>query len=195
VGNRARQGFRGSRCPDVIQRIYASGLLERVPGNRAQAEQMAESEGFGLVATPGHLIKWVKDPDSWLVAYEKESGLCALAKRACACQGFRGLLPQPGVPWFWASLDPPWGAQGGAYGTACPGPTPRRMRCRNDSSLGSGSICRPVTGRSLSGPTGPQDVHGRVHVGVGLVTTRPAPELGLSSPVLPVEVPARRAPL
>lgn len=55
-------------APKVIQRIYASGPLERVPGNRAQAEEMAESEGFGLVATPVHLIKWVKDPDSWHVA-------------------------------------------------------------------------------------------------------------------------------
>jgi hypothetical protein len=47
-------------APQVIQRIYASGTLERVPGNRAQVQEMAESEGFDLVPTPAHLIKWVK---------------------------------------------------------------------------------------------------------------------------------------
>ena len=47
-------------APRVIQRIYASGPLERVPGSRAQAEEMAESEGFDLVSTPVHLVRWVK---------------------------------------------------------------------------------------------------------------------------------------
>jgi hypothetical protein len=47
-------------APHVIQRIYASGPLERVPGNRAQAEQMADNEDFDLVPTPVHLTKWVK---------------------------------------------------------------------------------------------------------------------------------------
>jgi hypothetical protein len=58
----------------VIQRIYASGPLERVPGNRAQAEGMAENEGFGLVPTPDHLTKWVKDPDTWHIATEESEG-------------------------------------------------------------------------------------------------------------------------
>jgi hypothetical protein len=48
-------------APQVIQRIYVGGPLERVSGNRAQAEEMAESEGFRLVPTPVHLIKWVKE--------------------------------------------------------------------------------------------------------------------------------------
>jgi hypothetical protein len=54
-------------APNVIQRIYANGPLERISGNRALAEEMAENEGFGLVPTPVHLIKWVKDPESWHV--------------------------------------------------------------------------------------------------------------------------------
>jgi hypothetical protein len=58
-------------APQVIQRVYASGPLERVPGNRAQAEEMAESEGFGLVPTPAHLTKWVKNPGTWHAASEK----------------------------------------------------------------------------------------------------------------------------
>ena len=58
-------------APQVIQRIYASGPLERVSGNRAQAEEMAENEGFGLVSTAGHLTKWVKDPESWDVTTEE----------------------------------------------------------------------------------------------------------------------------
>ena len=58
-------------APKVVQRIYASGPLERVPGSRAQAEEMAEGEGFGLVPTPVHLIKWVKDPASWHIATQE----------------------------------------------------------------------------------------------------------------------------
>jgi hypothetical protein len=51
-------------APRVIQRIYASGPLERVSGNLAQAEEMAENEGFGLVPTAAHLTKWVKNPET-----------------------------------------------------------------------------------------------------------------------------------
>ena len=58
-------------APKVIQRIYASGPLERVPGNRAQAEEMAKNEGFGLVPTPVHLTKWLKHPETWRVATEE----------------------------------------------------------------------------------------------------------------------------
>ena len=58
-------------APRVIQRIYASGPLERVPGNRAQAEEMADNAGFGLVPTPVHLIKWAKDSDTWHIATEE----------------------------------------------------------------------------------------------------------------------------
>jgi hypothetical protein len=47
-------------APQVIQRIYASGPLERVSGTRTQAEEMAENEGFILVPTPVHLVKWIK---------------------------------------------------------------------------------------------------------------------------------------
>jgi len=61
-------------APRVIQRIYASGPLERVPGDRAQAEEMAENEGFGLVPTPDHVTKWVKDPDTWHVATKESEG-------------------------------------------------------------------------------------------------------------------------
>jgi hypothetical protein len=57
--------------PHVIQRIYASGSLERVSGNRAQAQEMAENEGFGLVPTAVHLTKWVKDPETWQVGTEE----------------------------------------------------------------------------------------------------------------------------
>jgi hypothetical protein len=58
-------------APRVIQRIYADGPLERVPGSRAKAEEMAENEGFGLVPTPAHLDRWVKDPETWHVATEE----------------------------------------------------------------------------------------------------------------------------
>jgi hypothetical protein len=58
-------------APRVIQRIYTDGPLERVPGNRAQAEEMADNEGFGLVPTAVHLTKWVKDPESWHVTTEE----------------------------------------------------------------------------------------------------------------------------
>jgi hypothetical protein len=57
-------------APKVIQRIYASGPLERVSGNRAQAEEMAQNEGFSLVPTAVHLIKWVKAPETWNVTTE-----------------------------------------------------------------------------------------------------------------------------
>lgn len=58
-------------APRVIQRIYASGPLERVSGSLAQAEEMAENEGFDLVPTAVHLTKWVKDPETWHVATEE----------------------------------------------------------------------------------------------------------------------------
>ena len=58
-------------APHVIQRIYAGGRLERVSGNQAQAEEMAENEGFGLVPTAVHLTQWVKDPQTWHVATEE----------------------------------------------------------------------------------------------------------------------------
>lgn len=58
-------------APHVIQRIYASGPLERVSGNLVQAEEMAENEDFGLVPTAAHLTKWVKNPETWRVASEK----------------------------------------------------------------------------------------------------------------------------
>jgi hypothetical protein len=61
-------------APRVIQRIYARGPLERVPGDRTQAEEMAANAGFGLVPTPAHLTKWVKDPDTWHVAAEESDG-------------------------------------------------------------------------------------------------------------------------
>jgi hypothetical protein len=44
---------RHRNAPHVIQRIYVSGPLERVSGNRAQAEEMAENEGFDLARGPG----------------------------------------------------------------------------------------------------------------------------------------------
>jgi hypothetical protein len=58
-------------APKIIQLIYASGPLKRVSGSRAQAEQMAGNEGFGLVPTAVHLTKWVKDPETWPVATEE----------------------------------------------------------------------------------------------------------------------------
>src|SRR5579864_6795569 len=64
-----------------------------------------------------------------------------------------------------------------------------------DTPFASPAVTPSCTGRSPSGPTGPQDVHGRIDIRVGLMPTGLTSEPGLGEPVLSSDVPAARAPL